>query len=205
MGIFGKRLKKEQQQILDNLKQYLIENPNQRVGQAVTNLTENKEIGLHLYHLSDYEFLRLMKENTKKLWTILFILVSGVCLGQSDTLTHRGELKIVTSIPYAKNQEYWGQKGLLSQPLISGYETRIQILEAKVGFHEMINRNCNKAQEEYRLMVQNAAGVNAKLEKELTEIISERDKWQHRAKNRGQMLSFGAVIVGLLAYIQISN
>lgn len=135
----------------------------------------------------------------------LLMIAAGICQAQTDTTTHNGELKIVMPIPYAKNIEYWGQKGVNSEPLISGYETRIQILEAKIGFHEMINRNCTRAQEEYRTMVQNAAGVNAKLESELSEAINEKDKWQHKAKNARQVLAFGAVVVGLLTYIQLAN
>jgi hypothetical protein len=136
---------------------------------------------------------------------ILLMFLAGICQGQSDTTTHRGELKIVMPIPYAKNLEYWGQKGVIADPLISGYETRIQILETKIGFHEMINRNCTRAQEEYRTMVQNAAGVNAKLESELSSALNEKDKWQHKAKNARQILAFGAVVVGLLTYIQLAN
>jgi hypothetical protein len=136
---------------------------------------------------------------------IVLMFLAGITQAQTDTTTYKGELRIVMPIPFAKNLEYWGQKGITSEPLISGYETRIQILEAKIGFHEMINRNCTRAQEEYRTMVQNAAGINAKLEKELSEALNEKDKWQHKARNARQVLAFGSVVVGLLTYIQIAN
>lgn len=192
----------EQKQILRLLKIYLKRNPETRVGQAIDQLTYDKD-SVPLYYLSDFEFLRSIKRHMK-LAIILCFLCTGL-FSQSDTLTHKGELKVVLTIPYAKNIEYWGNKGVAAVPVISSLETRIHILESKVSFHEMINRNCIKAQEEYRMMLQNAAGVNAKLEKELAETINERDVWHSRAKNRGQLITFGAVIVGLLGYIQIAN
>lgn len=204
--MFGKRIKKEQKQILKKIEEYLKDHPEQRVGQAITNLTENREINMHLYHVSDFEFLRLIKENTtKKWWTFLLILLPLMSFSQVDTVAHKGEIKVVMTIPYAKNIEYWGQKGVISTPLIQGLETRIMIMESKLGFHEMINRNCTKAQEEYRLMLQNAAGVNLKLQQEIVDSNQERDVWKSKARNRGQLISFGAVILGLLGYIQISN
>lgn len=175
-----------------------------RIGQAIDILTTDKD-SIPLFYLSDFEFLRSIKKNMKLGLIIGMCLLFGGISAQSDTITHRGELKILLTVPYARNIEYWGSKGIAAEPLVSGLETRIQILESKVSFHELINRNCTKAQEEYRIMVQNAAGVNAKLEKELSGALNERDKWQLKAKNRGLIISLGTAALATFAYIQIAN
>lgn len=59
-----KKLKPEHKAILKKLEAHLIENPDLRFLQAVVNLSFTSEHSIHLYHVSDYEFLRLIKENT---------------------------------------------------------------------------------------------------------------------------------------------
>lgn len=156
-----------------------------------------------LYHLRDWEFIRLIKKNSI-IGTIL-LLLPFYGFSQADTITHKNELKILLSIPQARTLEFWGQRGLICKELVPSLETRIEILQSKLGFYEMINRNCVAAQEEYRVMVQNAAGVNAKLERELSDKILEADKWRYKARNRGQALIMGAVVLGIVGYIQIAN
>jgi hypothetical protein len=58
-----RRIKKEQKDILDKIEAYLLKHPDIRVGQAIINLTHNSEVNIHLYYVSDFEFLRLIREN----------------------------------------------------------------------------------------------------------------------------------------------
>lgn len=117
-----------------------------------------------------------------------------------------GERSMIIMTPEAASTiEFWGKKGVSSVPYISALETKMQILETKLDFQEMLNSNCRSAQEEYRRMVQNAADRNFQLQKDLSDAVNERDKWKLKARNRSQMMGLGAVIIGLMAYIQITN
>lgn len=138
---------------------------------------------------------------------ILFIFLIYICPVKAQVVSGLIDEKpvIIITPEYASVIEYWGSKGVSSVSLISSLETKMKILETKLSFQEMVNKNSASAQDEYRKMVQTAADRNFQLQKELAETKNDRDKWKLKARNRSQMMGLGAVIIGLMAYIQITN
>lgn len=137
---------------------------------------------------------------------ILLVALSFSTLSAQATQGSIGERDVILITPdYASRVEYWGQKGRHSVPVISALETRINLLETKLSFQEMVNQNAVQAQQEYRQMVQNAANRNFQLQKDLQDALTSREDWKHKAKTRGQALLLGGIVTGLLVYIQLTN
>ncbi len=118
-------------------------------------------------------------------------------LGFGQNISKDGT-SIMLSIPEAARIDYWGRKGIQSEPLLSTYELNIKLLETKVDFKDTIIKNLGAAQEEYRSNLQKMANSNAELVKDLYKTKEDLEKFKGKAKRRGAFIAAcGAVALAL--------
>lgn len=101
--------------------------------------------------------------------------------------------------------EYWGQKGILADPVIKSLETEIKLLETQVELYELVNKNAMAAQEEYRAMVSRSGVAMATLQAELNAQREEAKRLEEKAIRRGKMLIAATAIVGGSLYLILSK
>lgn len=136
---------------------------------------------------------------------ILFLLLSASVSAQITQQEYRGKQAIVLSPSVASVLEYWGQKGILADPVIKSLETEIKLLETQVELYELVNKNAMAAQEEYRAMVSRSGVAMATLQAELNAQREEAKRLEEKAIRRGKMLIAATAIVGGSLYLILSK
>jgi hypothetical protein len=126
-------------------------------------------------------------------------------MGQVKDTVINNRLMVLSTPEYAYNIAYWGQKGQASVPYIDSLRVKVLILETKLSFQESINKNCFQAQEEYRLMVERNVETKNKLERDIVDIMRDRDKYKDRAKQRGLVIALGSLVFGGFTYLALSK
>jgi len=135
-----------------------------------------------------------------------FIVVFTMLSIQAGAQVGQDSTGMVWSTPdYAKNIEYWGQKGISSSVGIKLMESRIQSLEGQVSLTELVNRNALAQAEQYRKQLQANADISYQLQKDLYATREDRDAWKLKAKTRGLILWGGAAILGVAGFFALTN
>lgn len=135
-------------------------------------------------------------------YILLLLLLSGGINAQN--LVYRDSTEFVElTIPDAQIVDFWGRKGIASVDLIDRLEHKVFLLEKSEDLQSQVNENMRLMTEEYRGQVNNAARLNADLQRQLYEAKETRDAWKNKAQRRGYQNGALMAIIGIMTYVTL--
>lgn len=133
---------------------------------------------------------------------LILLLISGGLNAQELVYKDSTEY-IQLTVPDAQIVDFWGRKGIASVDLIDRLEQKVFLLERSEDLQSKVNDNMRLMTEEYRSQVNNAARLNADLQRQLYETKELRDAWKIKAQRRGYQNGALAAIIGIMTYITL--